>query len=345
MTELDFDELDKAVNSLMAENDTTEKLPQTPDASNVSQPSSDAPIPPVTPSPALKRGRFMDIVAPSSNVRTAPVAVKREAASVTPPTIDEAVTDDVAPVELSESEPEELVAPIANDVVAQPASPEDVVEDVSVSAQVDTAPEDPTAPEAEPSVESTSSDEPLISPFLADAKVEKRPLGGDGTMTPEAELSETPVVEPVMNDESPVEVAGTAEEKPEPGDGGTIEPIPVPDELHEDVVAIESSEVMHEDVPSVDSEPTIAPEPSVVEPAPVDQQPPAGGSIMQQYDEQPSSGDQTNGAIYDTSTYHQPLEAATPKKKSSVLTWILWTLVLLILGATAGAAWFYFTTQ
>jgi len=73
--------------------------------------------------------------------------------------------------------------------------------------------------------------------------------------------------------------------------------------------------------------------------------PSVGGNIVQQYEEQPSTGDQTNGAIYDTSTYHQPLDAKPAKKKSSALVWVLWIVVLLIVGATAGAAWFYFTTQ
>lgn len=344
MTELDFDELDKAVNSLMAENDTTDQPAQSSGTSSASQSPSDTPASSAIPSPALKRGRFMDIVAPSSTVRSAPVVVKREAAEVTPPTIEEAVTADATPIETPEPAPE-LAEPAVDDTVAEPVVTDEVTEDVAAPTETDMPSDDVTPVVAEAPVEPTPTDEPLSSPFLADAKVEKRPLGGDGTGLVDTEPTEASAFEEPV-DPAPAEPTEVVEEKPESGDAGTIEPIPVPDELHEDVVAIESSEVMHEETPAAEVEvagevPSPADEPSSV----VDQQPATGGSIMQQYDEQPSSGDQTNGAIFDTSTYHQPLEAATPKKKSSVLTWILWTLVLLILGATAGAAWFYFTTQ
>lgn len=343
MTELDFDELDKAVNSLMAESDTAEKLPQTAATPDVAQPSSTTPSTPTASSPALKRGRFMDIVAPGSTVRTAPVAVKREAAEVTPPTVDEAITSDVPPIDMPEAVPEPSPS-IVDDVSIEPTSAEDMAEGAAPSSELDMTSEHLETPPMDSSAEQAVADQPLTSPFLADAKVEKRPLGGDNTTTVELEASEASANE-LSVDGDTSEPKEIDEEKPVLGDGGTVEPIPLPDELHEDVVAIESSEVMHDDAPVADSEPTMEPQPATAEPTTVEQQTPVGGSITQQYDEQPSSGDQTNGAIYDTSTYHQPLETAASKKKSSVLTWILWTLVLLILGATAGAAWFYFTTQ
>jgi len=94
--------------------------------------------------------------------------------------------------------------------------------------------------------------------------------------------------------------------------------------------------------------------PAVASPDPVEQpqqaptqpqaQPPAGGSIAQQYTEQPSSGDQSNGSIYDTSAYHQPIEpVAQAKKKTPTSVWIMIGVGLALIGAIGGAAFFYFT--
>lgn len=70
---------------------------------------------------------------------------------------------------------------------------------------------------------------------------------------------------------------------------------------------------------------------------------PGGGSIPQQYTEQASTGDQTNGSIYDTATYHQPIDSAKAAKKTSSMRWLIWVIALLIVGAIAGAAAYYFT--
>jgi hypothetical protein len=67
------------------------------------------------------------------------------------------------------------------------------------------------------------------------------------------------------------------------------------------------------------------------------------GSIPQQYTEQPSTSTASNSAIYDTSTHHQPLDGGV--RKSSPMKWVILALVLLIVGALAGAAYFYLGTQ
>jgi cobalamin biosynthesis Mg chelatase CobN len=62
--------------------------------------------------------------------------------------------------------------------------------------------------------------------------------------------------------------------------------------------------------------------------------------------EQPSTGDQTSGAIFDTATYHAATDVAVPAKKSSkVVRIIVWILTLLCVGAAAGAGYFFFTTH
>jgi hypothetical protein len=67
---------------------------------------------------------------------------------------------------------------------------------------------------------------------------------------------------------------------------------------------------------------------------------PAGpASITQQYTEQPSANQQS-GSIYDTENYHQPL-AHNAKKRSGAWV-ILWIFLLVILGAGAGVAFYFY---
>ncbi len=354
MTELDFDELDKAVNSLMAESKQPEPSPSVaPSAPSVpSVPASTAPAAHVTPmptepvnasnspSPAVRRrGQFMDVIRPAAN-RPAPAPAKNQGIDVTPPTIQEATSPDtnsLSPTPLDDASPAAF-API------QPQQPELAGTEPVETSEVESG-DQTTAQAEQPSQEQSdsmgsplSTEDPLVSPFLPDAKVDKRPLGGaslpEGALPTELPL-ESAEAEPAAPDTEP-------EPQPEP------EPTPVPDELQQDVVAVEANVVVHEDMPAPDnseqSEPTVQSEDEVMPVAEVSALP-AGGSIAQQYEEQPSTGDQTNGAIFDTSTYHQPLETQPHKKKSAVLAWVLWIIVLLVVGATAGAAWFYFTTQ
>ena len=71
-----------------------------------------------------------------------------------------------------------------------------------------------------------------------------------------------------------------------------------------------------------------------------DEQPPVV-SITQQYAESPSTGDApATTSIFDTDAYKKPL--AHPKKKSSGWLVVLWIAVLLIVGAGAGAAVYFY---
>ena len=228
-----------------------------------------------------------------------------------------------------------------------------------VSTDKETAPETaletPEAPEDEKTAESTPSDDaadeeafkekleevttskaddrPLISPFLPDTKVEKRPLGGAPLETaPSEPLPETPAAD---------DTALVAAQKE------TTTPLPA--ELSGAVMAVESSPVSHAPTPEAEETSKAAPE---AKPEPVHELPAdkptqtsfsGSGSIPQQYTKQPSSSEQASGSIYDTKTYHQPLDH--PAKKKSGVGVIVWILVLMIIGALAGAAYFYFTTR
>ena len=282
----------------------------------------------------------MDVMHPSANMRPTPAPVKGQGMTITPPTMQAAVTPDDEPTPADDSPTlsietsTESMTPIEIPATSQG-------DQVSPTIGDDSSPSPEAVKLADLTNEPSSSEDPLSSPFLADAKVEKRPLG-----------SAAPLVEPLLGDGDaegttsvdatppPAPEAAKAEDTQEAPSQPQPEPVPLPDELKDDIVAVEANEVVHddvvpeapaEDVPQVSAVPDV----STV----------GSGSIVQQYEEQPSTGDLTNGAIYDTSTYHQPLETHPAKKKSSALVWVLWIVVLLIVGATAGAAWFYFTTQ
>lgn len=346
MKDIDFDELDKAVNSLMA---TTKPAPtaavepvpatpagdsQTPATVTVSPPS--APVVAVTPpepatpaapittaipvavrpsAPAIKRsGRFMDMVNKPSDAkpRTASTAApSREGISISPrpaePTLQAAPT---AAATVSMAAPEQ-----------KPASFETMPDPIDMQSQSFDA---PSAPVSEP-IDSTAvapNNPPLgstESPFLSDAKVEKRPLNSE-PLEPTGEAAQFDMTD----DTGPADTAiqPTEDEK------GADEPPAVPQiaELSSDLVAIEADEKIDltQAVDTADAAAQVT-VPSV---------PLGASSIAQQYTTQPSSGDQSHAAIYDASQYPEPV--SHPAKSKSGWLWVLW--VVLLLGVGAGGA-------
>jgi hypothetical protein len=284
--DIDFDELDRAVSS--ASGSTPPADTSSSDAVTVTNRST--PRPEASPAPAARRssGRFMDVVHPSSDMRTSTSTPERSA----PREPEEDKREEEKPVERTSDWPDPL--DFHGFTTDEPEKTEE-------------------APEPEPAQEEEAP-RPLESPFLSDTKVEKRPLGAFSTMeTPEASEPDTLLLE------APDEELLTAETE------GKTEDIPTPEP--------EAEEVVEEEIP----QPVIEPTP---EPTPIQDEPQGPTSIIQQYKEQPSTADQPSGAIFDTETYHQPL-THTPKKKSGALV-IVWILALILVGAGAGAAVYFF---
>ena len=382
MTELDFDELDKAVNSLMGDVDTSKRNPalDDPEDTVVTLAMSDSPadpaspLAPVTPAPVSdaststvatptpvaplavkRRGQFMDVIHPSSDMKSPFAPVNRQGPTLQPsspvvvPEVPVAVTEPEPPTDAVASLGMEMEStgtgtPPAPVQSAPPeAAPEepvknewpdpiDMAQPTGTSEQETPAftdePSEPTEPDEatfepqptdnQPIVEDSvlAEAEPLSSPFIADAKVEKRPLGMPVAEEPQAEPAES-----------------TAEGPVEDTSQNDTPPVLLPEELKSDVMSLESSNTGA----AAPAAPEVAPAP------PVDNSSSATtGSIQQQYTEQPNTGDQTNTPIFDTSTHVQPLEAA---KKKSPIKWIFAILFLLIVGVAAGVAYFYYTTQ
>jgi hypothetical protein len=321
MKDIDFDELDKAVNSLMAGSSRVEpKILDTPTETTLeiipSTPSQSADSVAVAPSPkeaqssdaqslrlaqpvpAVRRsGRFMDMIPknPDSAVRQAPAAPSREGVQVTPrpdvnlPSRNEAVanTDTVQ--------------------VKNIPDPIEVANDASVSS-----------PNAKASVSAEPGSGLRIpiaeTPFLVDAKVDKRPLNAESTAANDKDTDDEYLIDTSPSDREDIR--------------GADEPpvVPVVPELDNDLVEIETGG----DRPATQAVETVD---AIKE---VDQPPtPLGAtSIAQQYVPQPSTGDQSHAAIYDASQYPEPV--AHPAKKKAGWLWVLW--VVLLLGVGAGVA-------
>jgi hypothetical protein len=410
MSELDFDELDKAVNNLMSgvpkveppKSDDIKTLDIDSTLSDSSRPSLDqldsaltavngpakpddasiaAPtIPATAPLAARRAGRFMDVVHPSSDMKTAPKPMtSRQGATIEPTT--KSFGQPVAPVVTKTddtptvTQPEAELEPTTDEHASSHDQNEwpDPLEMSGYQSEADTAAssEEKAEPESQPVAPEQSDDdddddavfslddledttpEPLSSPFITDAKVEKRPLGGPAVDT-------SPVTEPVVSTAAAEEDDTITNDNPEdqlPATAANVAPI-LPPELQKDLMAIETdgdtasdstaTEVVA-DVKSDESapeakEPTSEPDKTEAE---TDKKPeteipvPTGPtSIPQQYKEEPSTSDQTNGGIYDTNNYHQPL--AHPVKKKSGWLWIVWIVLLLVIGGGGAAVLYLF---
>lgn len=309
MKDLDFDELDRAVNSLIStpvSNNSTEVVEKVVELDSTNTQPVSSPVvaqaPTITPSVATKptilgrtsTGRFMDFVPQSSNTRvsiTAPARTSRQGVAVAP-------VSDVATKTIS----------------AAPAQP---------SSSTNTWP-DPIDYNNPPKTSTESTD----SPFLSGAKVDKRPLGA---FSDEPQQSAAEIIIPQQN---PVEQLANSTLGIKP----IVDHTPLPAELDGDLLSIESngdSKIIDTPIVPAAPVPSDTPAPEVVS------QPtntPAV-SIAQQYQEKPSTGDQKNGAIYDTDSYHKAL--LHPAKKKSGWLIVLWVSILLVVGAAAGAAVYF----
>ena len=344
--DLDFDELDKAVTSLMGgvkdkdleakENNLDINTTLGPDESpsykhlgqvagtigneTIDRPEQtvsigEDPTAPTPASPALKRGgRFMDVVHPSSDMRTALSTVSREGATINAP-------------ESSTLDTTEGNLPSSSDMPLEETETEDVPEELVV-----------------PEIGNTL--EPLSSPFLPDTKVEKRPLGGLATEkalateTDEATASEgseaasevvLPQEEPVVEQDIPAkkdeDEFSKMDAMAEPAKNLNEVNEHIPEEYKNELLAVEQN--LAAPLDSSDEKPAH----DSVSGAPVI------ASIPQQYQEKPSTGETTSGAIYDTDNYHKPV--SHPAEQKSGWMWVIVVIALIIIGGLLGAAAYY----
>ncbi|MEP6710679.1 MAG: hypothetical protein ABJA64_03085 [Candidatus Saccharibacteria bacterium] len=365
MKDLDFDELDRAVNSLMSDTDAP-NLPVVDSPASVAtvQPPvigaqpADLPVEAVA-SPesrenaslATRRsGRFMDVVHPSSDMKTSDMTpVSRQGVTIPARSLDTMSPN----AQLPESTPP--ASAVSQNTSSETTNWPDPL-NVSPSSDAET-------PSAASPVEPS---QPLSSPFLQDTKVEKRPLGGqtvDAAIAAELakESPDAPALsqsdEVTTSSEQPKTDLDTSDQSDKsqlstqlPPAAETAEKTPLPEELDSGLVAIESGEstgtTTAEETEGSTPEST-PPEISTSSGSLVTSvtsgevpQSTMGGSIPQQYTEQPTTSDTSHAPIYDTEEAHQAL--AHPAKKKSGWLFVLWILLLLIAGAGIAAAVYFF---
>ena len=368
MQDIDFDEIDRAVNSVTnSGNDTS--------ASAMNDPAIETPTAHSTrpdqaisahaaPSLAARRssGRFMDVVHPSSDMRPqAPATATFRREDVAPRPTEVAERPVFAPEPIVESAPEPVEAntsaafhwpdpiDLSDNSATTPFVPPVVPVIPTPEPVLETTPElviEPVAPpvvvsapavEAKPVVnlddELQSS---LESPFLTNTKVEKRPLGAFSFSE-----SDLPLIDDFSNEPSTTEKTSDSDTSPTELDEDILLLEADNEDEFEKVEDIEVAEPVEVSAPvaAVIAEPPVTTEPTSV-PAQVDDAPVGPTSITQQYKEHPATDNQSSGAIYDTATYHQPL--AHPAKKGSSLLIIAWIVGLIIVGGGIGAAVYFF---
>lgn len=234
MSDFDFDELDKAVNGAIGSDDTTAQEPAV--ATPAEAPRSverEAPLEERSSvTPAARRaagGRFMDMVHPSSDMRSSSPVAARPTTPTTPTT---------------------------------PAPASRLPEPPRF-----TQPEAPVKTPVEPTPSAADWSSTLESPFLPDAKVEKRPLGGVEPETPSPLLSS--LLDEPKEDllEAPDELRLEATTLPDPIDFSPEYTPTEPEkteqpEVVEEVEAVENEEVAPVETPEVKSVATPSPEAS-----------------------------------------------------------------------------------
>lgn len=440
MKDLDFDELDRAVNSLIANGPspddsvavknttiTQNELPKTPinshfadnikpiaPSTSISTPRTivaaaptteyvNTPSPIVSPAPqpatpavapvdsleikpiptipifaapevkpvATRRnsGRFMDVMHPSSDMRTTlimPDRVSRQGTTIhlTPPAVhtpDRPVVSE--PVAVVDPQPAIEARPLVPENVPEAwPDPINFSEKVEINLPVpidDKEPVDDDIDRISDDIDNTLKSTPEIqeSPFLSGAKVTKRPLGAFSGDNP-IEYIETNPVNPEVVAEK-VQASGNIISN---NNSSQIDvDMPLPAELRGDLLSIEAaseaeiSAAVAAAQPVVTAPPVAVPRPAAA-PAPVVVQssetlanntapkpnPVADGptSIAQQYQEKPNTGDQNSAAIYDTAAYHKAIVGKSNKKSHLFL--IIWVLSLLAVGAGVGAGIYFF---
>lgn len=353
MKDIDFDELDRAVGSILGGEDT----PKTDFAaagvsgrpvnqgSGQDGGSSQPPVFKSSASPARKRGQFLDMVHPSADMRTKtslPIGPRKTLAPLAAPGVRERAAKESEPEPAAADQPIPAQPGTITPPVHDPDEPAETVSEHTEIGQTGVADntawpdpldvvttEPPDVPEPDLKSDRTDAisgfghDEPAQTPFVPGVAVEKRPLGAPQTGgTDDHDLQ--------------LEVH---EEDPEEGSATTDTEGPSP-EFGIDVNSVESNEIQKSEYDQAVPEPEVsdtesqAARPDTVQPAST------GGiaqSISQQY--QPAkqqTEDEGQHPLFDAEEYRQPLLAAGTKKRGKGLVIIVLLVILLLVGGVLG---------
>lgn len=328
MKDFDFDEIDKAVAGALsteAEEPTTrvEETITTPVVERSFTPEAPTPVatPAPAPAPAIRRssGRFMDVVHPSSDMRskqtfTPPVPRQPIQPVQAAPAVDR--VEETAPEIAFEDELPAWSVPLES-----PFLPDAKVEKRPLGGAAplnapleDLLLDEPDEPRLEapdePRLEAHVMPDPLDFAAYAPVPAFEQEDTGSEVVVDEVAVEETVVPEVhAQPEEAPVDVS----------------------EVPLESVAVSEQESVAPLQLEVSPEPTPAVEPTAATTGPT--------SITQQYTEQPSSAEAPS-TMYDTEAYNQPVTPVA-KKKSGIWV-VLWIFLLVILGGGAGVAFYLF---
>lgn len=301
MKDIDFDELDRAVNSLINPSTTPSsataiQIPTTDTTATLttSPPSSVTPL-----GQRRSSGRFMDVVHPSSDMRSSSVAARSISTEpvTTPPTSQ----------------------PVQPAIELEKPSPATWPDPIDISS-------------LETPVSNSETNGPLESPFLTDAKVEKRPLGAFS-----GDIHESAPTVPLTPIDTSLKVEGPSSvttDESRLSDHPIETDTPLPAELQAGLLSIESNE--DPAITKSDSSVSMVESMSTLEPTTLT----GPTSIVKQYTEQPSTGDKPAGTIFDTAAYKKP-QPHSGKKKSGwlIVLWIV--LLLAFGAGVGAAVYFF----
>ncbi len=368
MKDLDFDELDKAVSSLMADAPSQTPVPkQDDDVQTITLPESAIPEVPVSaPVSEATAEAAAPAVKPSSDT-TSPAPEESPVLNPTPKESAPSLatkrsgrfmdvvhpSSDMRKAGTLTSRSAATIAPLNPDVAPESAQPEATQEEMSASEPV-TMPE-PVSPT--PSEITTSWPDPIDmhEQQSADSQPEQTPVEPATEQTNTTPEEAAPVDETSLADmneaSSPFLPDAKVEKRPLGGGNEATAPSsvvadekiadPLPAELNSDVLAIESNStplaseeaVVASDESGDVSESDTAPlQGGTTEPAPAPRGP---VSIAQQYKAEENTRDQSHAPLYDSVADSHAL--THPAKKRSGIWVVLAIIALIAIGAGIGA--------
>lgn len=349
MSDIDFDELDKAVNSLVGDDGPkVEDKVQPNEAPKIEEPIK-RPETTSTPSlPSRRGGRFMDMKHDSPIMNKGNSSPSKTSSGV-----------NIQPISANvEPESNNAKAPETDKPNAVDQPPKDNTNSLEPETKFE---------ETDPKKDDDKDDDKKPSPFIDDAKVEKRPLGGlPGDKPPEPAKDDDKKDKDNKDDDKKDSKDKGEEEVQTPP-----EPVELPPELDKDLVAIEAGEAPEaakveskpEEDNSLDSEESPKEDSKEKNELEDEKESPkdhkeeisqllasaAGGSIPDQYKRENRSHElHTPHPLFDAD-HHKDAPVNAPKKPKSkmmvVFNWIFIGTGILLGGASLGAAVFYFTSQ
>lgn len=369
MKDIDFDELDRAVSSVLGQkttNVTTDsngatdkkddlaptKEPVTddaPSAVDAAEPTTDAaavsepisPKPATTPLAIKRRGKFMDVMHPSADMKPVGAASVKPARSkpvVTPllteeaestvehtaeptasldeshsligaePTpVTETLPETIESTDTDGSSTENMTTPSSLNVDTADSAE---VPEVDAIDQADEIGQEDASAEGLGEATQPESPAPQATPFLSDTQVEKRPLGAFGEADATGESTEASVT-----GDNPATTA-------QPADMQSTPVVSLPRELQPDVVGVESVQATETlEAPATTSASPFAANVPVAPEA--------------------SDGRVEGHPLFDTSTYHEPIAAVHHGGMPGWAKWLIGLAACLAIGA--GVGYFLFT--